>query len=318
MKLLIKEAAYSVGFDACGIARAEALPNDAALLNAYLAAGKHGDMSYLSRETEKRTNPQILVPDCRSVVVALLNYKPERIQEPHLPQIGKYAYSATDYHLVMKEKLLLLESKLIELLDNKCVSESHQHRFVDTAPILEKRWAQRAGLGWIGRHSQLIHPSLGSYTFIGIILLQTELEDYDSPLAYRCGTCQKCIRACPTGALVDGETMDARKCIAYQTLEAKTPIPSTLLARFSGYIAGCDICSNVCPWNKRFSVPHQHAALRPTPHIFSLTRHHWMEMTETTFQSLFRHSAVRRAGLQRIQGIIKNEQPPHSSEGCSM
>ncbi len=306
----IKEAALSVGFDACGIARAEALPEDATHLRAYLDAGKHGDMHYLERNFDKRTDPRILVPGCKSVVAVLLNYNPEKIQEPHLPHIGKYAYSAEDYHSVMKRKLSQLEIKLIEMFGTDSVNTDYQHSFVDTAPILEKRWAERAGLGWIGRHSQLIHPRLGSYTFIGIILLQTEFEQYDMPHPFRCGTCNKCIVACPTNALKQGETMDARKCIAYLTLETKADIPEELHAKMSGYVAGCDICSRVCPWNKRFSVPHKHPELTPTPQIYTLTRHDWLAMDDETFNKIFRKSAVKRAGLKRIKGILEKDIKP--------
>ena len=301
---LIKQAATEAGFDACGIARAEALPKDALYLKAYIDAGKHGDMEYLARNTEKRTDPRMLVPGCKSVVVVLLNYNPEKVQEAHLPQIGKYAYPAEDYHLVMKRKLNVLENKLTVLMGSDCVSSDHQHSFVDTAPILEKRWAERAGLGWIGRHSQLIFPRLGSYTFIGIILIQKELAEYDQPHPYRCGTCNKCIVACPTGALAHGETMDARKCIAYLTLETKADIPPEMLDEMSGYIAGCDICSRVCPWNKRFSVPNNHPELTPNPAIYKLDRNDWLHMNESEFTRIFAKSAVKRAKLNQIKRII--------------
>ena len=307
MNRLIKQAATEAGFDACGIARAEALPDDALALKAYLDAGKHGDMHYLARNSGKRTDPRLLVPGCQSVVVVLLNYNPEKVQEAHLPHIGKYAYSAEDYHSVMKRKLNVLENKLIALLGNDCVSSDYQHSFVDTAPILEKRWAERAGLGWIGRHSQLIHPRLGSYTFIGIILIQKELDEYDQPHPYRCGTCNKCIVACPTGALIKGETMDARKCIAYLTLETKTDIPDEMLDKMSGYIAGCDICSRVCPWNKRFSVPHKHHELTPDPAIYTLDRNDWLQMNEPEFARIFAKSAVKRAKLNQIKKILLNQ-----------
>jgi len=304
MNQQIKQAAFDAGFDACGIARADALTEDAFYLRKYLNDCKHGDMHYLERNLEKRCDPRLLVPGCKSVVVVLLNYKPEKVQEHHLPHIGKYAYPVEDYHSVMRRKMNQLEYRLIKLLGNDCVNHNHQHSFVDTAPILEKRWAERAGLGWIGRHSQLIHPRLGSYTFIGIILLQTESDEYDQPHPYRCGNCNKCIIACPTQALTKGETMDARKCIAYLTLETKTDIPEAMLNKMSGYIVGCDICSRVCPWNKRFSMAHNHHELNPNPAIYTLDRNDWLTMNEQKFNGIFCKSAVKRAKLTQIKRIL--------------
>lgn len=299
----IIEAALATGFDACGIAKAEALTEDAAFMQSWLDEGKHGDMEYLARNFEKRTDPRVLVPGCKSVVVVLLNYYPERKQDEGLPKIAKYAYSAVDYHTVMKTKLQELENKIIEKYGPDCVSKDYQHSFSDSAPILEKRWAQKAGLGWLGRHSQLIHPNAGSFFFIGILLLNVAIEPSEAPFPFRCGTCTKCIDACPTGAL-SPEGMDARKCISYLTLESKSDIPDNLKDKLSGCIVGCDICNDVCPWNKRFAKPHQHRELMPTEEIFHWTRDDWRKVNKEQFDEVFRKSAVKRAKLDRIKKIL--------------
>lgn len=303
MKTFIRDAALTAGFDACGIARAEALTADAELLKQWINEGKHGDMQFFERNFEKRTDPRELVPGCKSVVVLLHNYFPERVQPEGIPKIAKYAYSAIDYHTVIKEKLGKLETLLKAEFGDDCVNNDYQHSFVDSAPVLEKRWAEKAGLGWLGRHSQLIHPKFGSSVFIAVLMLNREIEEYDLPHPFRCGTCSKCIDACPTGALVAGETMDARKCISYINLESKSDIPEELKNKLSGYITGCDICNNACPWNKRFAHPHTHPELKPTEAIFNLTHADWQAMTNERFNQIFSKSAVKRAGLQRIQRI---------------
>lgn len=299
----IEHTALSVGFDACGIAKAEALDEDAAFMRSWLDEGMHGDMQYLNRNFEKRVDPRVLVPGCKSVVVVLLNYLPEKRQAEHLPKIAKYAYSKVDYHTVMKQKLWQLEAKIIAEYGEDCVSKDHQHSFSDSAPILEKRWAEKAGLGWIGRNSLLIHPKLGSYVFIGILLLNVDVTPSEAPFPFRCGNCRKCIDACPTNAL-NGKGMDPRKCISYLTLESKSEIPGELKDKLSGCIAGCDICNDVCPWNKRFGHPHNHEELTPTPEIFSLTKEDWQKMTQEEFDAIFSKSAVKRASLERIKKIV--------------
>ena len=300
----IKHSALSVGFDACGIAKAEALDEDAAFMRSWLKAGMHGEMEFLHRNFDKRIDPRVLVPGCKSVVVVLLNYLPERRQEEHLPKIAKYAYSKVDYHTVMKSKLRQLEAKIVAEYGADSVSKTHQHSFSDSAPILEKRWAEKAGLGWLGRHSQLIHPKFGSYVFIGILLLNVEATPSEAPFPFRCGTCRKCIDACPTNAL-NGKGMDPRKCIAYLTLESKSDIPGELKDKLSGCIAGCDICNDVCPWNKRFGHAHNHEELTPIEEIFSLTKTDWQKMTQEEFDAIFRKSAVKRASLERIKKILE-------------
>jgi epoxyqueuosine reductase len=305
MSNLIKQAALSVGFDACGIARAEALTEDAAFLKQWLDEGKNGEMNYLARNFEKRIDPRELVPGCKSVVVVLLNYFPAEQQEPSAPRIAKYAYSETDYHTVIKAKLNELEKLICEAYGAHAVVPQHQHTFVDSAPVLERRWAQRAGLGWIGKHTQLIHPGLGSYCFIGILMLNIETE-YDEPIRPRCGTCTRCMDACPTRAINNG-TIDARRCISYLTIENKGSIPTEFHTQLSGCALGCDICADVCPWNKKWAVPHAHPELAPAPQqaevppMLRWDRRQWEQFSPELFSAAFRKSAVKRAGYLKLK-----------------
>lgn len=310
----VKETALSVGFDACGIAKAEALTDDALFLKQWIANGCNADMHYLERNFEKRTDPRQLVPDCKSVVVVLMNYFPEQKQIQSAPRIAKYAYSAIDYHSVLKSKLKELELKICEKYGAGCITANYQHSFVDSAPILERRWAQRAGLGWIGKHTQLIHPGLGSYTFIGILILNIETE-YDTPSLPHCGTCTRCIDACPTNALTDG-SLDARRCISYQTIENKNIIPTEYHAKLSNCALGCDICADVCPWNKKWAKPHSHIELSPTlvtsktieendiTNILEWDYKTWQQLTQDQFIKTFRYSAFKRAGFAKLKQNI--------------
>jgi epoxyqueuosine reductase len=310
----IKQFALSLGFDACGIAKAEDLKEDAAFLEQWLGEGKHGNMHYLERNFQKRTDPRILVPGCKSVVVVLMNYFPVQNQNPLAPQIAKYAYPATDYHLVLKTKLNELEHKICEVYGLESVNNDVQHTFVDSAPVLERRWAERAGLGWIGKHTQLIHPGLGSYTFIGILMLNIEAE-YEKPIASRCGTCTRCIDACPTNALLNG-SLDARRCISYLTIENKGEISIEFKSCLSGNALGCDICADACPWNAKWSKPHSHAELLPIDSDKILSGSNnitmlqwdfktWQQLTEKEFQQTFSHSAIKRAGFTKLKQNIE-------------
>ncbi len=312
MHNFIKETALAVGFDACGIAKADALDEDAAYLKNWLANGNHGEMSYLARNFEKRTDPRILVPGCKSIVVVLMNYYPTEKQIFEAPQIAKYAYSKIDYHTVIKAKLNELEKQISEKFGNDIVVENQQHLFVDSAPVLERRWAERAGLGWLGKHTQLIHPGLGSYCFIGILMLNVELE-YDVPVRNKCGTCTRCMQACPTNAINDG-SIDARKCISYLTIENKNEIPSEFHSQLSNCILGCDICADVCPWNKKWAKPTTHDELlpavfsseKPINSILKWTYADWNTLTENEFNVVFGKSAVKRAGLLKLKQTLKN------------
>lgn len=301
--LTIKQAAHSIGFDACGIAHAEALTGDQAFLKQWLDKGLQGDMHYLERNFDKRTDPRVLVPGCKSVVVVLMNYFPNKVQNPVAPHIAKYAYSHIDYHLVIKDKLKELEQKICEIYGFECVNNEVQHAFVDSAPVLERRWAERAGLGWIGKHTQLIHPNLGSYTFIGILMLNIATE-YDTPVLPHCGTCTLCIDACPSNALLNG-SIDARRCISYLTIESKKGIPGEFETCLSGNALGCDICADACPWNAKWAKPHSHVELSPIEDMLGWDYETWQQLTKKDFNQIFAQSAIRRAGFDKLKQNIE-------------
>lgn len=302
MHKFIKETAIEIGFDACGIAKATALTEDAEFMQQWLDEGKHGEMHYLARNFEKRTDPRNMVPGCKSVVVVLLNYNPEKLQVDDAPKIARYAYSETDYHSVIKLKLKHLEEKIISKYGQKVINEQNQHSFVDSAPVLERRWAERAGLGWIGKHTQLIAEGLGSYCFIGVLMLNAEME-YDSPVKNRCGSCTLCLKNCPTKAL-NGKSIDARRCISYQTIELKTSVEPEFKSLLSNRVLGCDICAEVCPWNKKWAKPHQHIELKPTEAILNWTKVDWDNFTQVDFNAAFKLSAIKRAGFQKLKENI--------------
>ncbi len=303
MHSFIKKTAISLGFDACGIARADFLEEDAAFLRQWLDKEKHGDMHYLSRNFEKRTDPRILVPGCKSVIVVLMNYYPNELQNTKAPQIAKYAYSSIDYHSAIKEKLNLLEQKIVEVYGSKVISENHQHIFVDSAPVLERRWAERAGLGWIGKHTQLINPKLGSFFFIGILMINAETE-YDSAMAEHCGNCTKCLEACPTNALEVRE-LDARRCISYLTIESKKDIPEEFIPLLNNRMYGCDICAYVCPWNKKRAKPHKKNEFATVPGLLQWDTATWQNMSKEQFNASLKFSAVQREGFKKFMRNIE-------------
>jgi len=303
MSKFIKQAALTVGFDACGIARAEALTDDATFMKQWLNEGRHGEMHYLARNFEKRTDPRILVPGCKSIVVVLLNYSSTEYQHPDAPKIAKYAYSKVDYHTAIKAKLTALEEKICEVYGSDVVLSNQQHTFVDSAPVLERRWAERAGLGWIGKHTQLIHPGLGSYCFIGILMLNIETE-YDEPMRPKCGNCTRCMDACPTNAINNG-TIDARRCISYLTIENKKTIPYEFHSKLSGCALGCDICADVCPWNKKWAIPHTHTDLSPVVEALKWNKEAWQQLSEIDFNATFKHSAIKHAGYAKLKKNIE-------------
>lgn len=303
MHTFIKQKALEVGFNACGIARAENLADDAVFMTSWLKAGMHGEMTYLERNFEKRTNPQLLVEGAKSVVVVLLNYYPSKSQPVNAPQIARYAHSATDYHVIIKSMLLELEKAITEKYGNAIVNSDFQHSFVDSAPILERRWAQRAGLGWIGKHTHLIAPQIGSYCFIGILLLNTDTE-YDTPIVDRCGTCTKCIDACSTKAL-NGKSLDARRCISYQTIENKKSVDDSIRPLLSNCALGCDICADVCPWNKKWAKPHSIEKLKAVDEIYTYEKDDWHQLTKENFNSIFKNSAIKRAGFDKLKENIR-------------
>ena len=291
---LIKTEAQSLGFLSCGISRAEFLEEEAPRLEKWLNQNRHGEMHYMENHFDKRLDPTKLVDGAKSVISLLLNYYPSQEQQTETYKISKYAYGK-DYHFVIKDKL----KQLLHFI-NEEIGEVHGRAFVDSAPVLDKAWAARSGLGWMGKHSNLLTKEVGSFYFVAELIVDLELE-YDSPVTDHCGTCTACIDACPTEAIVAPYVVDGSKCISYFTIELKNEIPTEFKGRFDDWVFGCDICQDVCPWN-RFSKPHQEPLFNPHPELLSMTKKDWVELTESVFQKVFKGSAVKRtkfAGLQR-------------------
>ena len=292
---LIKKTAQSLGFEHCGIARAMPLAEDARRLEQWLKNGFQGGMQYMENHFDLRIDPTRLVPGARSVITLLQNYYPEKTQATGTPGISKYAYGK-DYHEVIKAKL----KQLLQEIKNK-IGDIQGRGFVDSAPVLERSWAQRSGLGWVGKNGNLINKESGSFYFIATLITDLELE-YDDPYAKDyCGTCTKCIDACPTDAILPGKIIDGSRCISYFTIELKEMlIPENMKGKFENWAFGCDTCQDICPWN-RFSQPHREPAFQPIPAILDLSTQDWLEMTEESFKEIFRHSPLKRAKLAGIQ-----------------
>jgi len=292
----IKQKAIDLGFLACGISRAAFLGQEKNRLESWLAKGMHGEMGYMARNLEKRLDPRMLVDGAKSVVSVLLNYYPlQRQVDPEAPVLSKYAYGK-DYHLVLKNKL----KTLLRFIREE-VAPCRGRAFTDSAPVLDKAWAVRAGLGWIGKNTNLISVGHGSFFFVGELILDLELEPDEKIVRNHCGNCTRCIDACPTHAIVAPYVIDARKCISYQTIELKGELDESLKGKFRDRIFGCDICQDVCPWNLQ-SEPHQEPDFEPDPGLMKLGRKDWLEMDQSRFDELFRNSAVRRtnySGLKR-------------------
>lgn len=290
----IKTEAKRLGFLSCGISRAEFLEEEAPRLERWLKEGMQGEMQYMENHFDKRLDPRKLVPGAKSVVSLLYNYFPSASQIEDTYKISKYAYG-TDYHFVIKDKLKEFLSKLQDE-----IGEVSGRAFVDSAPVLDKAWAARSGLGWIGKHSNLLSQQLGSFYFIAELILDLELE-YDSPVTDHCGDCTACIDACPTEAIIEPYVVDGSKCISYFTIELKNEIPAAFKGQFDDWIFGCDICQDVCPWN-RFSKAHQEPLFNPHPELLAMTKKDWEEITEEVFKKVFQKSAVKRtkySGLKR-------------------
>lgn len=304
----IKDWAFQLGFDHCGIAAAHPLDEDARRLEAWLNKGMHGSMHYMEKHFDLRINPGKLVPGARSVITLLLNHYPSQLQSPQLPQVAKYAYGA-DYHLVIREKLNVLMNRIRET-----IGEVNGRGFVDSAPVLERTWAQKSGLGWVGKNGNLIHKQSGSFFFIATLITDLELE-YDDPMVKDyCGTCTKCIEACPTEAIGEDKVVDGSKCISYFTIELKEMlIPEKMKGRFENWIFGCDTCQDVCPWN-RFSKPATEAGFRPIEPVINFTRSEWMDLTEESFKKLFRNSPLKRAKFDGIRRNLNFIASPHEPE----
>ncbi len=294
---IVKQAASLAGFDYCGVARAEPLNADARRLEKWLRKGFHGSMHYMEKYFDLRVNPCLLVPGAKSVVTLLLNYFPDQGQPTASPQVAKYAFGK-DYHGVIKGKMQVL---LGHIKDK--IGDVHGRGFVDSAPVLERAWAERSGLGWVGKNANLIVKGGGSFFFIATLILDLELS-YDDPFAADfCGSCRKCLDACPTGAILEDRVVDGSKCISYFTIELKDLLlPETMKGRFDDWLFGCDTCQDVCPWN-RFSTPSHDLDLRPLPEILNFSTSDWEELTEETFKQVFKDSALARA---KYAGIKRN------------
>ncbi len=295
----IKKMAAVQGFDYCGIARAERLDDDAIRLEKWLKSSMHGSMSYMENYFDMRIDPAKLVPGAQSVITLLKNYSTPEKQVPGSPKISKYAYGK-DYHEVIREQL----NEFIALIKDN-IGEIHGRGFVDSAPVLERTWAQRSGLGWIGKNGNLITKQSGSFYFIATLITDLELE-YDDPFAKDfCGTCTKCIDACPTDAILPGKVVDGSKCISYFTIELKDMIiPGEMKGKFDNWMFGCDTCQDVCPWN-RFSHPNRETAFTPVPELLNLSTKEWEVMTEETFKRIFKDSPLRRSKFKGIQRNLK-------------
>ena len=285
---------------ACGISKAGFLEQEAPRLENWLNKNQHGQMSYMENNFDKRLNPTLLVDGAKSVVSLLLNYYPSEIQNQESYKISKYAYGQ-DYHSVIKDKLKEL---LFSIQEN--IGAVDGRAFVDSAPILDKAWAAKSGLGWIGKNSNLLTQQVGSFYFIAELIIDLELE-YDYATTDHCGNCTACIDSCPTEAIVAPYIVDGSKCISYFTIELKDNIPAEMKGKFDDWAFGCDICQDVCPWNK-FSKPHKEPLFNPNPEILSMTKKDWEEITEETFKSVFKNSAVKRTkfeGFKRNINFIK-------------
>lgn len=305
---LIKTKAVELGFDFCGVAKADFLEEEAPLLETWLKNGMHGQMQYMAGHFDKRLDPRLLVEGAKSVVTVLLNYYPEQ----RLPEgaddykLSKYAYGE-DYHFVIKDKL----GDLLAFIHDE-IGEVGGRCFVDSAPVMDKAWAKRAGLGWVGKHTNLINRQIGSYFFIGELILDLDLEP-DGPITDYCGTCTRCIDACPTDAIVGPYVVDGSKCISYYTIELKEAIPDDVRGKFENWVFGCDICQDVCPWN-RFARPHRTPAFAPHPDLVDFTKTDWEEITEEVFREVFRRSAVKRTKLEGLKRNIAFSQPVVSTQ----
>ena len=282
-----------------GIARATALEKESAHVEQWLEEQHEGEMSYLNRNKEKRYDPRLLVEGTRSIVTVLYNYFPkQKLPETDNFKIAKYAYGA-DYHDVLKRKM----RQLLERIENHVGKMQGCRVFVDSAPVLDRAWAVKCGLGFIGKNTSLIHPKKGSFFFIGHLFLPMELTETVHESTNRCGRCTRCIEACPTGALEAPFRIDARKCISYLTIEHKGSLVGFDPNRFNDWIYGCDICQDVCPYN-RFSLPNAEPEFQPSEKLLSMRKEDWKNIDQTVFEALFKHSAVKRAGYEGLKRNI--------------
>lgn len=297
---LIKSEAIRLGFISCGISKADFLETEATTLEQWLKKGMHGKMSYMENHYDKRLDPRLLVDGALSVISLLLNYYPPEQQQESSYKIAKYAYGK-DYHFVIKNKL----QKLMSFIQTE-VGDISGRAFVDSGPVLEKAWASKSGLGWVGKNGNLISKKTGSFFFIAELILDIKL-DYDTPTTNHCGSCTACLDACPTQAIVAPQVVDGSKCVSYFTIELKEAIPSEMKNKFEDWVFGCDICQDVCPWN-RFSIPHKEKDLTINPALKTMNKNDWEEITDSVFKEVFRDSPLQRTkwkGLKRNIEFLK-------------
>ena len=298
---LIKAEAHRLGFLSCGISKAGFLEEEAPRLENWLNNQMNGQMSYMENHFDKRLNPTLLVDDAKSVISLLLNYYPSELQNEDSYKISKYAYGQ-DYHHVIKEKL----KELLHFIQTE-IGEVSGRAFVDSAPVLDKAWAAKSGLGWVGKNSNLITQKVGSFYFIAELIIDLEL-DYDAPTTDHCGSCTACLDACPTEAIVAPYVVDGSNCFSYFTIELKDNLPQEMKGKFDDWMFGCDICQDVCPWN-RFAKPHQQEKFTPNPVLKNIDKSQWQELSQELFSELFRKSPVKRtkfAGLKRNIDFLTN------------
>jgi len=292
----IKAEAKRLGFLSCGISKAGFLEKEAPRLENWLNKNMHGQMGYMQNHFDKRLDPTKLVDDSKSVISLLLNYYPSQVQEDKkAPKLSKYAYGQ-DYHFVIKEKL----KELTHFIQQE-IGDVSGRAFVDSAPVLDKAWAAKSGLGWIGKNSNLLTQQVGSFYFIAELIIDLDLE-YDSIVSDHCGTCTACIDACPTQAITEPYVVDGSKCISYFTIELKDQLPNNLKGKFDDWMFGCDVCQDVCPWNK-FSKPHNEPLFNPHPDLLAMTKKDWEDITEEVFKKVFQKSAVKRT---KFEGLKRN------------
>ncbi|MDO6471406.1 tRNA epoxyqueuosine(34) reductase QueG [Maribacter sp. 1_MG-2023] len=291
----IKTEAKRLGFLSCGISKSDFLEEEAPRLEKWLNKNMNGEMSYMANHFDKRLDPRLLVEGSKSVISLLLNYYPEETQTDDSYKISKYAYGQ-DYHHIIKTKLRRLQEFITEE-----IGEVNGRAFVDSAPVLDKAWAAKSGLGWIGKNSNLLTQQVGSFYFIAELIVDLDLE-YDHAVTDHCGTCTACIDACPTQAIVDPYVVDGSKCISYFTIELKNELPNEMKGSFDDWMFGCDVCQDVCPWN-RFSKPHNEPLFNPNPDLLSMTKKDWEEITVDVFQKVFKKSAVKRT---KFDGLTRN------------
>ena len=294
----IKSRALELGFSFCGISKAEFLADEAPKLEAWLKRNYQGKMSYLENHFDKRLDPTLLVPGAKSVVSLIYNYYPQQnLEQPDGFKVAKYAYGE-DYHFVVKDKLKILLEDI-----QREIGEVQGRAFVDSAPVMERAWAKRSGIGWVGKNSLLLNKQMGSFFFLAELIIDLDLN-YDSPVKDFCGTCTACMDACPTDAIPEPYVVDGSKCISYFTIELKEEIPADVRGKFQNWIFGCDICQDVCPWNS-FSKPHQEDRFNANPQLASMAKQEWKEITNDVFEVLFKKSPVKRTKLDGLKRNIR-------------